>query len=245
MIKDVFIIMWKEWKEIIIQRGSTRGGIISLLIIVIVLGILPPIQWGASWVESPFALGLAMWIPLMLVSNVVSDSFAGERERHTLETLLASRLSDRAILFGKLATAISYGWGIALATVLLGLASINIAFAGDGFLIYEPRMGLGIFISSMLSAALSAGVGVLVSLRASSVRQAQQTLGLAIMLILFVPIFGIQALSPEIQMKIINIFLELDSWRVLSLLLIVMFGVDIVLILIAMARFQRNKLILE
>jgi ABC-2 type transport system permease protein len=245
MIKDIFIIMWKEWKEIIIQRGSTRGGIISLLIIVIVLGILPPLQWGTSWVKSPFALALAMWIPLMLVSNVVSDSFAGERERHTLETLLASRLSDRAVLFGKLATAISYGWGIALATVVLGLISINLAYARNGFLIYEPRMGFGIVTSSMLSAGLSAGVGVLVSLRASSVRQAQQTLGLAIMLILFIPIFGIQALSPEIQMEMVSVFLELDSWRVLSLILIILFGLDVSLIGIAMARFQRNKLILE
>jgi ABC-2 type transport system permease protein len=245
MIKDIFIIMWKEWKEIIIQRGSTRGGIISLLIIVFVLGILPPLQWGTSWVKSPFTLALAMWIPLMLVSNVVSDSFAGERERHTLETLLASRLSDRAVLFGKLATAISYGWGISLATVALGLISINLAYAGSGFLIYEPRMGFGIVMSSMLSAGLSAGVGVLVSLSASSVRQAQQTLGLAIMLILFIPIFGIQALSPEIQMEIVNVFLELDSWRVLSLILIILFGLDVALIGIAMARFHRNKLILE
>lgn len=245
MIKDIVIIMWKEWKEIIIQRGSTRGGIISLLIIVVVLGILPPLQWGPSWVDSPFALLLSLWIPLMLVSNVVSDSFAGERERHTLETLLASRLSDRAILFGKLATAISYGWGIAMATVLLGVITINLTNAGDAFLIYEPRMGFGIIISSLLSAGLSAGVGVLVSLRASSVRQAQQTLGLAIMLILFIPIFGIQALPSEIQLEIANILLELDSWKVLSLLLIILFGLDIALIGIAMVRFHRNKLILE
>jgi ABC-2 type transport system permease protein len=181
----------------------------------------------------------------MLVSNVVSDSFAGERERHTLETLLASRLSDRAILFGKLATAISYGWGIALATVLLGLISINLVHGGNGILVYEPRMGLGIILSSMLSAGLSAGVGVLVSLRASSVRQAQQTLGLAIMLVIFVPIFGLQALPTDIQMEIANILLELDSWRVLSIILIILVGVDTTLIGVAMARFQRNKLILD
>jgi ABC-2 type transport system permease protein len=245
MIKDILIIMWKEWKEIIIQRGSTRGGIISLIVIVLILGVLPPIQWGPAWVESPFALVLALWIPLMLVSNVVSDSFAGERERHTLETLLASRLSDRAILFGKLATAISYGWGIALATVLLGLISINLVHGGNGILVYEPRMGLGIILSSMLSAGLSAGVGVLVSLRASSVRQAQQTLGLAIMLVIFVPIFGLQALPTDIQMEIANILLELDSWRVLSIILIILVGVDTTLIGVAMARFQRNKLILD
>jgi ABC-2 type transport system permease protein len=245
MIKDILIIMWKEWKEIIIQRGRTRGGIISLLIIVSVLGILPPIQWGPSWIQSPFALLLALWIPLMLVSNVVSDSFAGERERHTLETLLASRLSDRAILFGKLATAVSYGWGIAMATMLLGLISMNLANIGGGFLIYEPIMGFGIIFSSMLSAGLSAGVGVLVSLRASSVRQAQQTLGLAIMLILFVPIFGLQALPMETQLNIAHFILEMDSWKVLPILLVILLGLDVMLIGIAMARFQRTKLILE
>lgn len=245
MIKDIFTIMWKEWKEIIIQRGSTRGGILSLLIIVLILGVLPPIQWGPAFVESPFTILLALWIPLILVSNVVSDSFAGERERHTLETLLASRLSDRAILLGKLATAISYGWGIALATVLLGLISVNIAHGGNGFLIYEPRTGFGIIMSSMLSAGLSAGVGVLVSLRASSVRQAQQTLGLAIILLFFIPVMGVQALSSDIQMEIVNFIMRLDSWNVLLILLIFLFGVDIALIGLAIARFQRNKLILD
>jgi ABC-2 type transport system permease protein len=245
MINDILVIMWKEWKEIIVQRGSTRGGIISLLLIVLILGIFPPIQWGPSWVESPIALGLALWIPLMLVSNVVSDSFAGERERHTLETLLASRLSDRAILFGKMATVISYGWGISLATVLIGLISVNVAHGGNGILIFDSRMGLGILISSLLSAGLSAGVGVLVSLRASSVRQAQQTLGLAIMLLLFIPIFGIQALPHDLQLEIANYLLELDTWKVLSYLLLSLFGMDMVFIGIAMARFQRNKLILD
>jgi ABC-2 type transport system permease protein len=245
MIKDILIIMWKEWKEIIIQRGRTRGGIISLLIIVSVLGVLPPIQWGPSWIESPFALLLGLWIPLMLVSNVVSDSFAGERERHTLETLLASRLSDQAILFGKLATAVSYGWGISMATMVLGLISINIAYVGGGFLIYEPRMGFGIIFSSMLSAGLSAGAGVLVSLRASSVRQAQQTLGLVIMLILFVPIFGIQALPMETQLNIAHFVMEMDSWKVLSFLLMIMIALNLIFISVAMVRFRRTKLILE
>ena len=245
MIKDITVIMWKEWKEIIIQRGSTRGGIISLFFIILILGVLPPVQWGPDWVESPFAIGLALWIPLMLVSNVVSDSFAGERERHTLETLLASRLSDRAILFGKIATAISYGWGIALATALIGLLSVNIVHGGNGLLIYKADLGIGILLSSMLSAGLSAGVGVLVSLRASSVRQAQQTLGLAIMLILFIPMFGIQALPSSTQIEIAKVFLQLGSWHVLSILLLIMLGLNITLIGVAMARFQRNKLILD
>ena len=245
MMRDVFIILWKEWKEIIIQRGSTRGGIISLLFIVLVLGILPPIQLGSAWVKSPYSLLLALWIPLMLVSNVVSDSFAGEHERRTLETLLASRLSDRSILFGKIVATMSYGWGIALAVIAIGLIVVNLTHGGDGLLIYTPITGFGIILAAFLSAGLSAGVGVLVSLSASSVRQAQQTMGLVIMSVLFVPLFGLQALPRSIQEKFLEWILQLNSPNMMFKILALMIVINLGLIAIAMAKFQRPKLILD
>ena len=58
---------------------------------------------------------------------MIADSFAGERERHTLETLLASRLSDRAILFGKIAACIAYGWLMAMLCVLVGTITENVS----------------------------------------------------------------------------------------------------------------------
>ena len=70
-----------------------------------VFGVFLPLQNGASWVTSPITMVYWAWMPLMLVTGVIADSFAGERERHTLETLLASRLPDRAILLGKVAAA--------------------------------------------------------------------------------------------------------------------------------------------
>ena len=42
----------------------------------------------------------------------VPDPLPRERERHTLETLLASRLSDRAILLGKIGAAVGFEWVI-------------------------------------------------------------------------------------------------------------------------------------
>jgi ABC-2 type transport system permease protein len=245
MMRDILIIMWKEWKEIIIQRGSTRRGIISLLFIVLVLGILPPIQFGPAWVESPFALFLALWIPLMMVSNVVSDSFAGERERHTLETLLASRLSDRGILFGKVATSISYGWGLAMTVIVISLIVANLSHGGEGLLMHSPSMGLRIVLSAFLSAGLSAGVGILISLNASSVRQAQQTIGLAIMLFLFLPVFGFQALPRDMQTTIFEWIIQLNTSNVIYSVLALLFVIDLGLFLAALAKFQRQKLILD
>ena len=107
MIADVLTVAWKEWRELLQLGGSHRGGRFSLVILVLVFGVFLPFQSGAEWVESPATVFYWGWVPLMLVSGAVADSFAGERERHTLETLLASRLPDRAILLGKMAAAVA------------------------------------------------------------------------------------------------------------------------------------------
>ena len=174
MIADIQTMVWKEWKEILLQGG--RRGRWNLLLFVAVFGIFMPWQFGRAWVTSPTSLIYWAWVPLFLVTTVIADAFAGERERHTLETLLASRLPDRAILFGKIAAAVSYGWGISMASMLLGLVTINVLHGNGRLLLYPLVVMVSIVVLSFLSAILAAGAGVLISLRASTVRQAQQTL---------------------------------------------------------------------
>ncbi len=151
-----------------------------------VLGILLPIQFGPEWVESASQKIIWGWLSFLLVSGVITDSFAGECERHTLETLLASHLSDRAILFGKVAAAISYGWGLTMICMLLGFITVNLVHGKSQLLMYRWEIGLGTIDFSSLIASLASGLGVLVSLRASTVRQAQQTFSFTFML-LFIP----------------------------------------------------------
>ena len=69
-------------------------------------------------------------------------------------------------------------------------------------LMYQPNIALGGLALSFLGAGLAATAGVLVSLRAGSVRQAAQTMSIAIMVLLFVPIFGLQALPAETQQRL-------------------------------------------
>ena len=108
MMTDIFTVAWKELREMLIQ-GDPRGrSKLSLLIVVAVFGVLIPLQNGPAWVDSPLSIIVWGWMPFLWVSGIVADSFAGERERHTLESLLATRLSDRAILFGKLLAAMLY-----------------------------------------------------------------------------------------------------------------------------------------
>ena len=247
MIRDIGTIVWKEAKEILFQRGNLRGGWIGLLVFVGVFGIFMPLQSGPDWVKSPVGLIIWAWVPFLLVSGVVADSFAGERERHTLETLLASRLSDRAILFGKIASSIAYGWGLTMLSVLLSLITINVVNNQGGLILYPLTIGLAIVGFSFLVATLAAGLGVLVSLRAATVRQAQQTFSIAFFL-LFIPLFLLPLLPnlpEEWQARIVDIATNLNPSTIMLVAAIFLLAIDLVLNSMAMARFKRDRLILD
>jgi ABC-2 type transport system permease protein len=245
MIYDMWTIMCKEFKETLRLRGNLKGGTLGVLIFLIIFGVFLPVQMGRQWLDSPMVLYFWIWVPLFLVSSVVADSFAGERERNTLETLLASRLPDTAILFGKTLSAIGYGWGLTLVSLCLGTVTINLVHGEGYFLFYSPVMSLGILIWSFLGAGLAASAGVLVSLRAHTVRQAQQSLSISIMLLLFVPIFALQALPEETTRRFLN---WLDAVSVVEIVLWVTGGLvvlDLLLLAAALSRFKREKLVLD
>lgn len=89
-----------------------------------------------------------------------------------------------------------------MASLLLGLVTVNVALGPGEILLYPTAVGLGSVGLSLMGAGLAASGGVLVSLRAATARQAQQTLSLAVMLLFFVPMFGIQALPEEWQLRL-------------------------------------------
>jgi ABC-2 type transport system permease protein len=236
--------MRKEWKELLRQRGSLRGGIFGIFVFFGVLGIFMPMQFGAEWVTSASQLIIWGWLPFLLVSGVIADSFAGERERHTLETLLASRLSDQAILLGKVSAAISYGWGLSMVCMVLGLLTVNIVHGKGLILIYRWEIGLGIVILSLQVAALASSLGILVSLRAATVRQAQQTFSLIFMLLIF-PMMLLPTLPQEWQGRLLQWVMNADKYRIFITVMICLTFLDILLIAAAMKRFKRSKLILD
>nr|RPI80650.1 MAG: ABC transporter permease [Chloroflexota bacterium] len=244
MIADIGTIVWKELKELITQKPNLRGGWVGLLVFLGVFGVLMPVQMGEAWVEQPTVLVYWLWVPFLMVSTVVADSFAGERERHTLETLLASRLSDRAILFGKLASAVIYGWGLTMVSVILGVITVNVVNGQGRLLFFPPEIAVAIFVLTLLVALLSAGIGVLISLRAPTVRQAQQTMGI-VGLAPLIPLLLIPIVPQETQIQIANTLMQMDLFMIVMGIFVLLLVVDIVLILLAMARFQRAKLILD
>ena len=244
MIGDILTVALKEWKEYLAGSGL-RGGRAGLVVVLIVFGVMLPLQRGIEWLGSPMLIVAWAWVPLMLVVGVVADSFAGERERHTLETLLASRLSDRTILLGKVAAAVGYGWGSTMVMAAASIVSVNAAH-WKGRVAFLPLMtAVGAPVFSFLTAMAAACAGVLVSLRAPTARQAAQMLSIAVMLLLFVPIYGVQALPSEVRTTLAAALVMLDPRLGFAALAVLLAVLDVVLLFFGFARFRRASLILD
>ncbi len=245
MIEDVLTVAWKEWRELLQLGGSVRGGRFSLVILVGVFGVFLPLQSGAEWVTSPVTVFYWGWVPLMLVGSAVADSFAGERERHTLETLLASRLPDAAILIGKIAAAVSYGWGLVLVMLALSLVTVNVSARTGPWLLFPWRFAVGAPLLALLGAGLAATAGVLISLRAPTVRQAAQTLNVGVLLLIFIPVLGLQALPDawRAQAAAWTMSVGVDGllWASAALLALL----DLALLAACFSWFRRSRLVLD
>ena len=240
MISDIWTVMRKERKGIFRLRGSRMRTVLSLFVPVIVIGIYLPWQEGDNWLDSPISL-ISILIPMMTVAMTVSDSFAGERERHTLATLLASRLSDRAILFGKLALAIALGWGMTIATLIVGLATVNVTQWDDGLQFYSVTIALAALGLGLIAATLVASAGVLISLRSSTVQEAQQIL----MVTMLVPPLILGVIATLLHEQIARVLDSLISTQVILIVGAILALAAAGLLLAAMARFKRARLILD
>jgi len=241
MIADILTVMWKERKGMFRYRGS-RTRFLMVLLAPVLMAIIFPLQAGPDWVERLDSVFIAVFIPIILVSITIPDSFAGERERHTLGTLLASRLPDRAILFGKVAVSVAFAWGVTLVAILLGLVTVNVAHWEGKLLLLAPTIALADLGLSFLLATLAAGAGVLISLRSETVQGAQQTLT-AVLLLPPMLLGMVATLMLRDQAR--WLFDALDGNQVLLIVLAVLATIDLGVFAAATARFQRARLILH
>lgn len=242
---DFATVLWKEWKEILVQRSS--GGPLrrAPLIGIAIVGILMPFRLGAAFFSPAPILGVISF-SLMGVTIASVDAFAGERERHTLETLLASRLPDRTIYCGKTAACISYGWLLAIVCILVGTITVNLTHWDGRLLIFsDPASWLVLLLGPPLLSGLIASAGVLVSLRAPTVRQGQQTLMTGIMVVLIGTIFAAGALPAAWKAWFAGILLHGSAATLVLAGAGVVLALDLVLLLAGMTRFQRAKLVFD
>jgi ABC-2 type transport system permease protein len=246
MNTDIMTIIWKESKGLLKQGKGRSKSILVLLTPLLMFGIILPVQFREEWLSMAWSLTISLFTPLILIAPTICEAFAGERERHTLETLLASRLPDRSILFGKMLVSIIYGYGVTIILLVMSLIIVNIFEWNGKFLFYPPSILLANLGLGLLFSGLMVTLGILVSLRSATVQSAQQVL----MMALVIPLFGIQAvvflLPTFLPMENIREFLARFNYnQILLIFLGILLLADIGLLLAAMARFKRSRLILN
>jgi ABC-2 type transport system permease protein len=171
-------------------------------------------------------------VPLMVSSVIAADSFAGEKERKTMEALLYSPTTDQELFIAKLLSS----WLVAIAVALVGFAlyvvMVNASAWSQIHRIFFPNMMWLVMILwvTPASAGLGLGVMVLVSARAQGFQDANQTGGLVVLPVILL-VFG--------QVSGVMYF----SVRLVFVLGLVIWLLDGLLIWLGSRSFRRGRLL--
>jgi ABC-2 type transport system permease protein len=166
-----------------------------------VTGTVPLAAQWPIFVLEVFTAPLYLLVPLMVATVIAADSFAGERERGTLEALLHTPTTDRELLAGKFLAAwlpaVAVAWvGFAIYSVLANL----LAWPSLGRVFFpSPTWLLLAFWVTPAISALGLGIMVIASSRVETLQAAHQIgslVVLPIVLLLIVQITGVFLFDP-------------------------------------------------
>lgn len=226
-MSDVWTVCRKEMREWTRVKGNT----LYMLVLTVVFGVFLPLTQVEAWkVPSPFLAFYFFFLPSMLASTSAADSFAGERERKTLETLLATRLFSRDIFLGKLLATILHTASLMLVIEGLMLIVLN-AGSSPGMppFLFPP---LTLFALGPLAWGVTwlvTNLGLFVSMKVLSTRTAQQIGSIGSLFIVLPFMFGLVQFA--------------FTWRLLLALFGAVLAAASVATLVSLALFQRDRLI--
>lgn len=245
MIDDIRTIVWKEWRETLFQCNITGNEkLLRAALAIVIFGL---ILWrsGPLLVSTPQVFLAPSFLPLFFLSAIVADSFAGERERHTLETLLASQLSDETILLGKLSAAVLLIWTVVAALVLAALVSVSIMARGiPSSTFHMDTLAPAVVLYCLLALAIGCAC-VLVSLRASGVRRAIQIMNIGMLVVFFTLIYLNSVLPIEWKAPLARAFQKENIFNTEVIAGAILIFASALLFSAARLRFKRARLLLD
>lgn len=155
-------------------------------------------------------------IPLMASSVIASDSFAGEKERKTIEALLATPISDSELFLGKILVSFVPSIIVTVTSFLVYSVLVDVL----SFTIFNGRLLLPNMIWIMMILGLAptvalAGIGlaVIISAKVKGFREAQQisaALIVPILILIFGQASGAIVLGPMMVAGLIGGFAIID-----------------------------------
>lgn len=143
---------------------------------------------------------LFLIIPLMVASVIAADSFAGEKERKTLEALVYTPTTDMELFAGKVLSAMLPAVIVSLAGFLLYALTANLAAWPTMGRVFFPNLTWVVMVLWVgpATAAMGLGATVIVSSRVKSFQEANQIAAVVVVPILalvFAQVTGVMYFS--------------------------------------------------
>lgn len=198
---------------------------------------LQELSLSQQWVmisANYFFAPMFLIIPLMVSSILGADSFAGEKERKTLEGLLYTPLTDTELFVAKLLTALVPAWIINVASFILYGVVVNASgyrIMGRLFFPTATWWPLAFWLGPGISVA-GLGATVLMSSKVKTFMEAQQASAFLVLPIVFLMIGQVSGLF----------FLSVTLLVLFGLLV---WGIGLWLIWIGAKTFSRGELIVR
>lgn len=155
-------------------------------------------------------------IPLVSSSVIASDSFAGEKERRTIEALLATPISDSELFLGKILVAFIPSMIVTMISFLIYSAAVDfLSFSVFNGRLLLPNITWILLIFGLAPSVALATIGltVMISAKVKGFKEAQQIsvlLLLPILLLMFGQISGAIIFGPAVVAMLIGVFAILD-----------------------------------
>lgn len=214
-MSEVRAVMEKEWQEQF-RRGHKFTGqfwltIIIFPIIALALGlgslVLARIMLAdgiPAFVVAmvpPFAALAGMQLMGLATMHVGVDSIAGERERHTLDTLLSSPVTTRDLFLGKLLLPALIAVTLSQAAIFV-VGLISVFFVGPWVLLWMVAGIIAVLVTILPNTLGGVAFAMIFSARSESVKSANQKMAYAMIpfnmiLPLAVILLGNGAVNPE------------------------------------------------
>jgi ABC-2 type transport system permease protein len=249
LVKQIFVIMRKEWgdlKSSLFSRHNLLAGIWPVFLFCAAFGVYEPVKIGPDWLQSPMMVfSVSVLVPFVFIGFISPYTFVGERERGTLEPLLATPVSDQALLFGKIGMAVFCGWVITAINLLLGLGAINFFQTTAGVLLYPPGVLVSSVLLSLLFSLLAASVGTNASFYAKTIQEAQRNFVMLLFIPMLLPAFLVGPISPTAWKTILFQMLpQLASANLFPTLIVLLLILDCIFMIVVLTRFHRKQILL-
>ena len=139
---------------------------------------------------------------------------------------------------GKIIAIVLYAWSMGILSLLLGLVLVDLLRTHGNWMFYPLDLFVDAIVLILLASVLAASAGVLISMRVSTVRQAQQILSVGTIVLVFGIIFVLQALPA-------NFVSSLTYQKFLLIAMAFLAVLDAILLGLSLMSFQRSRLILS